>query len=74
MPCKANLDAIAAALKAGGNKDFTVKELPHLNHLFQTCKTGAGSEYGAIEETLAPAVLEAVADWIAKRTGGRPRQ
>ena len=59
--------AIEKALKAGGNKDFTVKELPGLNHLFQTCKTGAVSEYGKIEETLAPAVLEMVAEWILKR-------
>src|SRR5262249_27453984 len=43
----------------------------NLNHLFQTCQTGLGGEYGSIEETLAPVVLETVADWIAKRTGGQ---
>lgn len=64
----ANLQAIAAALKAGGNQDFTIRELPNLNHLFQTSKTGAVSEYGVIEETIAPVVLEAIADWILKRT------
>jgi uncharacterized protein len=47
----------------------TVQELPDINHLFQTCKTGAVSEYGAIEETIAPAVLETIAPWIQKRTG-----
>ena len=57
-----------AALKAGGNADFTVKELPSLNHLFQTSKTGAVSEYGEIEETFAPSALDLVADWILKRT------
>ena len=36
----------------------TVKELPGLNHLFQTCKTGAPAEYAQIEETLAPSALE----------------
>jgi hypothetical protein len=37
---------------------------PGLNHLFQTAKTGARSEYTAIEETMAPAVLAIVTDRI----------
>jgi pimeloyl-ACP methyl ester carboxylesterase len=68
---KINLKAIEEALKEGGNRDITVRELPNLNHLFQTCKTGAVSEYSAIEETLAPLALETIADWILKRTGGK---
>ena len=68
MPSKANVEAITQALKEGGNKDFTVKELPNLNHLFQTCKTGGVSEYAAIEETFAPATLELIATWIGQRT------
>jgi hypothetical protein len=39
-----------------------------LNHLFQTCKTGELAEYAKIEETIAPAVLELITDWIAERT------
>ncbi|MFO0964074.1 MAG: alpha/beta fold hydrolase [Gemmataceae bacterium] len=69
VDAKVNLAAIEAALKEGGAKDVTIVELPDLNHLFQTCKTGAGAEYGAIEETLAPVLLERVAEWITKRTG-----
>jgi fermentation-respiration switch protein FrsA (DUF1100 family) len=69
VPAEVNLKAIAAALKEAGNKDVTTMQLPDLNHLFQTCKTGAVAEYGAIEETLAPAALETIADWISKRTG-----
>lgn len=69
VDAKANLQAIEAALKEGGNKDVTIQELPNLNHLFQTCKTGAVSEYYAIEETLAPTALETIATWILKRTG-----
>jgi pimeloyl-ACP methyl ester carboxylesterase len=68
VAAKENLQAIGEALKAGGNKDYTTKELPKLNHLFQTCQTGALSEYAKIEETLAPVVLETVADWIEKHT------
>jgi hypothetical protein len=37
---KANVDAVAKALKEGGNKDYTVEEFPGLNNLFQTCETG----------------------------------
>jgi pimeloyl-ACP methyl ester carboxylesterase len=42
---KENLRAIIRALKAGGNKNYTVKELPNLNHLLQTAETGNISEY-----------------------------
>jgi pimeloyl-ACP methyl ester carboxylesterase len=66
---KINLPAIAAALKEGGNRDVTTKELANLNHLFQTCKTGAVAEYGTIEETMSPEVLQTVGDWIQQRTG-----
>jgi fermentation-respiration switch protein FrsA (DUF1100 family) len=69
VDAKANLKAIEAALKEGGNKEVTIRELPNLNHLFQTCKTGSITEYSALEETLAPAALETMASWILKRTG-----
>lgn len=65
---KENLKAIADALKEGGNQDYTVKELPNLNHLFQTCKTGSLTEYGRIEETFAPSALALIGDWIVQRT------
>ena len=53
VPPKENLAEIEKAIKKGGNSRVTVKELPGLNHLFQSCKTGAVSEYAEIEETLA---------------------
>jgi alpha-beta hydrolase superfamily lysophospholipase len=64
---KLNLPEIEKALREAGNTDVTVKELPGLNHLFQTCESGAVSEYGKIEETIAPAVLEMISDWILQR-------
>ncbi|MFO0812993.1 MAG: alpha/beta fold hydrolase [Gemmatales bacterium] len=67
VPYKENLSAIEAALKAGGNKDYTIKSFPQLNHLFQTARTGAPSEYGTIEETFNPAVLQIMGDWITER-------
>lgn len=67
VPPDQNLPVIAAALAAGGNTDFAVRELPGLNHLFQTSETGAPAEYGLIEETFSPAALEIVGDWIEDR-------
>ena len=68
VPPKVNLPEIEKALKEGGNKDFTVLELPHLNHLFQTCKTGTLGEYAQIEETLSPSALELIGNWIDRHT------
>jgi pimeloyl-ACP methyl ester carboxylesterase len=69
VPPKENLAEIGKALKAGGNGDYTLKELPGLNHLFQTADTGAVSEYVKIEETISPAVLQLIGDWILERVG-----
>jgi hypothetical protein len=66
-----NLPAIREALAAGGNADATVEELPGLNHLFQTCTTGAVSEYDRIEETMSPAAIATVRDWIVKRLAAK---
>jgi hypothetical protein len=64
-----NLPAIREALAKGSSPDVTVKEMPGLNHLFQKAATGAVDEYGAIEETINPTVLETVATWILERFG-----
>jgi hypothetical protein len=68
VPAKEDLDAIEQALKEGGNKDYKIVMLPNLNHLFQTTKTGAPSEYAEIEETIAPVALQTIGDWIAAHT------
>jgi pimeloyl-ACP methyl ester carboxylesterase len=64
VPPRQNLPEIERSLKAGGNRDFETRELPGLNHLFQTCTTGAPTEYASIEETFAPAALDAMTEWI----------
>jgi pimeloyl-ACP methyl ester carboxylesterase len=66
VPAKENLASIEKALQDGGNKDFQITQLPGLNHLFQHCPTGSPTEYGAIEETMAPEALTAVSDWVLK--------
>jgi fermentation-respiration switch protein FrsA (DUF1100 family) len=62
-----NLPAIRKALEEAGNKHFEIDELPGLNHLFQTAKTGSPVEYAQIEETMSPVALEKMASWIAKQ-------
>ena len=68
VPPKENLSAIEEALKAGGNQNYTIKELPGLNHLFQTAQTGVPSEYAKIEETISPIALKIIGDWIFEQT------
>jgi uncharacterized protein len=64
VPPKQNLPAIRQALEQAGNQHFETDELPGLNHLFQTAKTGAPAEYAQIEETMSPVALEKIAGWI----------
>lgn len=65
---KLNLPEIREALKKGGNTQFEIHELPDLNHLFQTSKTGLPSEYRQIEETFSPVALEIISKWIIAHT------
>lgn len=66
VPPKEDLAGIKEALEKGGNKNFEVKEIPGLNHLFQEAKTGAPSEYASIEQTFSPKALKIIGDWILK--------
>ncbi|HRB62944.1 MAG TPA: hypothetical protein PLG40_09755, partial [Niabella sp.] len=63
---KENLEGWRTLLKKSGTKNYEVKELEGLNHLFQHSKTGNPSEYGGIEETFAPEALEIMKNWILK--------
>jgi fermentation-respiration switch protein FrsA (DUF1100 family) len=67
VPPALNLPAIRKALAEGGNQHAEVDELPGLNHLFQTAKTGAISEYAEIEETISPVALEKMSSWILRQ-------
>jgi uncharacterized protein len=61
-----NLPPIAAALKADGNRDATILELPGVNHLLQEARTGLSSEYGTLEQTASMGALKQIGDWIAR--------
>lgn len=66
VPSEENLKVIRFALKEGKAKDYTVKALPNINHLFQSAITGSPIEYQQIEETISPIVLVIIKDWIVK--------
>lgn len=59
-----NIPAYKAIAEKYGKTNMTICEIPDLNHLFQHCQTGAPTEYSTIEETISPAVLQMIADFI----------
>lgn len=64
VPADMNLGGIKE--RFGG--DLTTKKYPGLNHLLQHAGTGLPTEYGQIEETMSPEVLEDIASWINFKT------
>lgn len=66
VPAKENLLEIEKAMILGANPNYKILEMPGLNHLFQHAKTGSPTEYGKIEETISPEVLDIITEWILK--------
>ena len=71
VPPAQSVPVMEQAFRAGGQRDVTVTVFPGLNHLFQHAETGMVAEYGQIEETMAPELLDAIGAWIAARFGSR---
>jgi len=65
VPAKLNAPAMRAALAA--NQTSEVEVLPDLNLLFQTADVGIGREANWAEETMSPAVLKKIADWVRSK-------
>ncbi|MVT10469.1 alpha/beta hydrolase family protein [Chitinophaga tropicalis] len=59
-----NLKGIEKGLIKGGNQLVTVRTFAWLNHLFQACRTCSAEEYGALDETINPAVMEFITRWV----------
>jgi dipeptidyl aminopeptidase/acylaminoacyl peptidase len=63
----AEAEKTAAAIRAGGNRDVTVKVFSATNHLF-TDDAGVGFSYEKLPSyNVRPEVLGAIADWLAVR-------
>lgn len=63
---KDNLSEIKNALLKGGNKNVTAVSLPGINHMMQESQTGAVSEYGEIDQTISPTVIDTIISWLNK--------
>jgi alpha/beta superfamily hydrolase len=63
---KPNLAGLESALKKSKSKSYQTKEIPGLNHLFQHCKSCSVAEYGKLQETFSPEVLDLITQWLNK--------
>ena len=61
-----NLAGIVSALHVGGNHRVQSAILTSVNHMFQTARTGAVDEYAAIDETIAPNVVERIGEFVLR--------
>lgn len=61
-----NLEGIRNALKKSKSRLYDIVFLPGLNHLMQTCQKCTPQEYGKLEETISPAALSAISNWLSK--------
>jgi dienelactone hydrolase len=61
---------LADAIRAGGNRDVTMRVFPGANHLFVEDPSGVPSAYGQLASFRVRAdVLGALADWVAAKLG-----
>jgi hypothetical protein len=67
VPARLNVPAMRGAL--AGNKAGEVEELADVNLLFQTADVGIGREANWAEETMSPAVMKRIAEWIMRQSG-----
>jgi len=67
-PAKENIEAINRTLKQNKKTDYTIKEIPDVNHLMQNCITGYPSEYETINKEVSPEIVNLLAVWISDRT------
>jgi alpha-beta hydrolase superfamily lysophospholipase len=66
-----NVKPLAKALLESKNPDVTVKRFEGLNHTFQICKIGTHEEARELEETMSPAAMSFISDWITSRVRRR---
>lgn len=62
VEAKANFDVLMKNLPKSTSCE--TKSYSNLNHLFQLCTTGLPNEYGKIEQTIDPQVLQDIVTWL----------
>ena len=71
VPAQQSVPALERINGAMRSPRFEIQTFDGLNHLFQTATTGSPDEYGRIEETISPAVLERLARFTSERCVAR---
>ncbi len=66
VPPAENIPELRKALAKNSAAD--IRQVPGVNHLFQTTKTGLPQEYATLDETFAPSVLTAIGDFLSRVT------
>jgi uncharacterized protein len=64
-----NKAAWESALRAGGNRDYTLRIIPQANHLQLEAKVGSNAEVSSLNR-FVPAYSATIEDWLAKRIRG----
>jgi hypothetical protein len=60
-------EELAVALRAGGNRDVSIRIFPHLNHLFLPDDDGDPEKYaGLSSKSLPPSVLAEISIWTVR--------
>jgi pimeloyl-ACP methyl ester carboxylesterase len=61
-----NKNAWEAALKAGNNRDYTLRVIPKADHLQLEAKVGTNAEMASLQR-FAPAYFATIQHWLANR-------
>jgi pimeloyl-ACP methyl ester carboxylesterase len=68
-----NKPAWDAALKAAGNRDYTLIVIPKANHAMLEAKVGSNAEMKSLQR-FAPSYFTTIQDWLANHVRGFARQ
>jgi hypothetical protein len=61
---RASTRRVALERALAGNPRAAFVELEGLNHMFQAAATGSLAEYVEIDETINPAALSTITEWL----------
>jgi dipeptidyl aminopeptidase/acylaminoacyl peptidase len=65
-------EKLAALIRAGGNRDVTVRVIPATNHLFIADPTGDFNAYDKLPtNNVSASVLGPLADWLVLKLGAQ---
>jgi pimeloyl-ACP methyl ester carboxylesterase len=66
VPAHENAAAARTLIDRLDRKDWTIREIADVNHVFQRCGTGMPDEYASIDHVMAGDVLDEIAAWVKR--------